>query len=112
MFSKLKSKKEQIDAIETNDLEPVDKKDIENVIKLIETAHNTNAEFRLKLILSIGDFVVDEDSFDGIKLVSNKQNGDRLLIKHKNILLANETFIELGHIKCINFNLKYNTGER
>lgn len=111
MLEKLKTKKEQIDAIDTEELKPVDKKDVEDVIKLIEIAHATNATFKLKLILSIGEFIVDSDSYDGIKFVNSKKDGDKLLVKYKNLLLSYDTSIELEHIKCIDFSLKYGTGE-
>ena len=111
MLERLKNKKEQIDTIDKSSLEPVDKKEIEDVIKLIEVAHNTNCNFILKLILEIGEFSVDADSYDGIKLITSKKDGDRLLIKYKNLLLSYDTYIELQHIKCIDFCLKYSNRE-
>ena len=105
MFAKLMKTKE-IKEIERENIEPIDKETIENIVKLIETAYSVGCEFDLHLELTIGDFCVDSASYNGIKLINNKKDGDKLLIKQKNMLLLNETYIDLENIVHATFNLK------
>ncbi len=92
--------------IEEN-FEPVDKETIKKVIKLVETAYDVGCDFELCLELSIGEFAINAASYNGIKLIQNKKENDKLLIQYKNMLISNDTFIDLEHIKHINLNLTF-----
>ena len=105
MLSKFKKSVKDVEKVKNE--EPVSKEDIEALISLINVASETKSDFELCLKLSIGMFKVDYASFDGIKLVTKKNEEDKLLIKHKNMLLSNDTFINIKDINHIRFNLKF-----
>ena len=113
MLNKFKKTVKTVEKIEQTEQKPVDKKDIEALISLINTAHNIECDFDLCLTLSIGNFKVNSDAFNGIKLISKKNEEEKLLIQHKNMLLSNDTSINLKDIHHIMFNLKfYDKGEQ
>ena len=88
--------------------EPVDIKDLEGVIELINVAKEVNCSFTLKLLLEIGEFIVQSDNFKSIKLLkANKTQSERLVITHTNALITMDTTIEAKHIVGINFTLTF-----
>ena len=110
MLAKFKQKAQTIDKIEKENVKPVEKKEIEDAIKLIEVADEIKCDFEICLKLTIDNFVVSSDAFKGIKLVSTKKEGDKLLIKHANLLLLNETYIDLDKIIQIQVKCNYISG--
>lgn len=92
--------------------EPVKMEDVEDLIKLINTAKETNCNFTLELCLEVGSFDIQSDNFQDIKLLkANKTQEDRLLITHTFALLSMDTTINVKHIVKIRFRLTFNTDE-
>ncbi len=87
---------------------PIDKKVIEDVIKIVDIAHETGCHFDLKLDLTVGTFCISSSEYTGIKLLQkNKQAPDRISISYVNDLLLNETVIHLENIIDVTLKLKY-----
>ena len=104
MFNIFKNK-EELDTISAS---PVNKKAIEDAIKIVNVAHETGAYLDLKFHLSVGEFSVDESEYTGIKLLQkNKQAPDRVAISYSNDLLSHDTVIHLEDIINITLKLKY-----
>ena len=86
MLDRLKFKKDDIDSIE-EEKEPIKKEDIEKAIKLIEAAKNINCCFTVEVeLVGVDTFFVNSDTFEGIKLLTSKKDGDRLSVKYSNPL--------------------------
>lgn len=102
--------KEEIDKIEEEVQKPVEISAIEDVINLISVASKVKCRFQLHLTLSIGDFKVDNDNFEDIKLLnkSKKESTNKVVITYKDALLSNQTTIDIENIVKIDFILKYN----
>lgn len=100
--------KEEINKIEEEVKEPVELSVIEDVIDLINVASKVKCAFQLHLTLSIGDFKIDNDNFEEIKLLNkNKKESNKLIITYKDVLLSNQTTIDTENIIHIEFFLKY-----
>lgn len=108
MWKSLKKKKKMIDKAE--EAKPVDKKDIENVIKLVEVAQSVNCYFKICLSFSKDEFMVTSTFFKGIKLINNKKDGDKLLIQYNNTLYANDAYFDLDSIIHIHVVCQYQNG--
>lgn len=107
MFELLRKNISQIEE-EVIDEKPVTKKEIEDMIKLINAAHNVDAMFDLQLKLVIGDFNISSESYTGMKLLSKtKSDDDRLVISYKNALLSNDTVIDISNILHIILYIKF-----
>ena len=105
MFNIFKNKEEELDTISAS---PVNKKAIEDAIKIVNVAHETGAYFDLKFDLSVGEFSVDESEYTAIKLLpKNKKEPDRVAISYSNDLLSHDTVIHLENIINITLKLKY-----
>ena len=100
--------KEEINKIEEEVKEPVELSAIEDVIDLINVASKVKCAFQLRLTLSIGDFKIDNDNFEEIKLLNkSKKESNKLIITYKDVLLSNQTTIDVENIINIEFFLKY-----
>lgn len=106
MFKKLMRGETEVEPKKEN-RQPVDKEKLEKLVKLVETAYETGCSFELTLELSIGEFFIDSLSYNGIKIINSKKDGDKLLIKQKNMLLSSDNYIELENIIHATFVLKY-----
>lgn len=105
MLNMFKNKEEELDTISVS---PVNKKAIEDAIKIVNVAHETGAYFDLKFDLSVGEFSVDESEYTAIKLLpKNKKEPDRVAISYSNDLLSHDTVIHLENIINITLKLKY-----
>ena len=84
MLDRLKFRKNDIDSIEEEkEKEPIKKEDIEKAIKLIEAAKNINCCFTVEVeLVGVDTFFVNSDTFEGIKLLTSKKDGDRLSVKY------------------------------
>lgn len=100
--------KKELKEVEKEVHEPVTKEVIENIVKLIIVAHETQSQFDLTLILSIGEFTISSDSYTNIKILNkNKNEEDRLVISYQNALLSNDTVIEINNIIGYTLNIQY-----
>lgn len=105
MLNIFKNKEEEPDTVVSA---PVDKKAIEDAIKIVNVAHETGCHFDLKLDLTVGTFCISSSEYTGIKLLQkNKQAPDRISISYVNDLLLNETVIHLENIIDVTLKLKY-----
>ena len=108
MFKQLRSKKVEMDMIEHTPEEPVKKEELQHLIDIIEVAKDIGASFDLVLSLTMGEFCVDSYSFVGIKMSNSKKDEGKLLIQHKqNMLLLNDTYIDIENIVHIDFKLRF-----
>ena len=90
---------EKAEVEELQKMDPVSLKDIEQAIELINVAKKINAHFKITLYLTIGEFGVDSDSFNGIKILKKtKSEKDRIVINHYNALFSTETTIDIDNI--------------
>lgn len=97
----------EIEEVE-EELKSIDKKDMENVIELINIAYSTGCIFVLKLTLTSGEFCVDSDTYTDIKMLNKTKNEpDRVVIGYKNALLSHTTIINLDDIVGITFDIKF-----
>lgn len=112
MLDRLKFKKNDIDSIEEKkEKEPIKKEDIEKAIKLIEAAKNINCCFTVEIeLVGIDTFFVNSDTFEGIKLLTSKKDGDRLSVKYSNPLSTTDTYIYLEKITNIYVKCQYSSG--
>ena len=95
--------------IDNSKKEPIDIKQIENLIELINVAKDIGCVFTLKILLEIDNFLLKSDNFKNIKLLKpNKTQESRLVITHTNALLNIDTTIETKYIVGINFDLSFN----
>ena len=107
MFKKIRSKKTEMDMIDHTQEIPVKKEELQQLIDIIEVASKIDASFDLVLSLSMGEFHVDSLSFVGIKMINKKDEG-KLLIQHKqNMMLLNDTYIDIENITHIDFTLRF-----
>lgn len=111
MLEKLKGKAQTIDVIEKENVEPVTIDEIEKAIKIIEAAKEIDCDFKIRFALKIDDFIVDSASFNGIKIIKNKKENNKLLIQYQNLLFSSDTYIDLNNIIGINISCQYITGE-
>ena len=111
MLDRLKFKKDDIDNIEKEaEKEPIKKEDIEKAIKLIEAAKNINCCFTVEIeLVGIDTFFVNSDTFEGIKLLTSKKDGDRLSVKYSNPLSTTDTYIYLEKITNIYVKCQYSS---
>lgn len=104
-----KNLKQIEEEIMNEEQKPVDVKEIEDLIRIINTVKDINCIFSLVLRLEIGEFSVQNDNLKEIKLLkATKTQQERLSITHTNTLLTMETTIELRHITGITFKLAFN----
>lgn len=109
MFGQWKNKKAEIDniGIDHTPEEPVKKEELQHLIDIIEVAKDIGASFELVLSLTMGEFCVDSISLVGMKMINKKDEG-KILIQHKqNILLLNDTYIDIENIIHIDFKLRF-----
>ena len=107
MFKKIRNKKAEMDIIDHTEEIPVTKEELQQLIDIIEVARKIDASFDLVLSLSMGEFHVDSLSFVGIKMINKKDEG-KLLIQYKqNMLLLNDTYIDIENIMHIDFTLRF-----
>lgn len=105
MLNIFKNKEEEPDTISAS---PINKKAIEDAIKIVDIAHETGAYFDLKFDLTVGTFCISSSEYTGMKLLQkNKQAPDRISISYVNDLLLNETVIHLENIIDVTLKLKY-----
>lgn len=105
MFNKFKK---ELKEVEKEVREPVAKEVIENIVKLITVAHETNSQFNLTLILPIGEFTLDSDAYTNIKILDkSKKEEDRLVVSYQDALLSSDTIIELSNIVGYTLNIHY-----
>ena len=111
MLDRLKFKKNDIDNIEKEtEKEPIKKEDIEKAIKLIEAAKNINCCFTVEVeLVGIDTFFVNSDTFEGIKLLTSKKDGDKLSVKYSNPLSTTDTYIYLEKITNIYVKCQYSS---
>ena len=111
MLDRLKFKKNDIDNIEKEtEKEPIKKEDIEKAIKLIEAAKNINCCFTVEVeLVGIDTFFVNSDTFEGIKLLTSKKDGDKLLVKYSNLLYTRDTYIYIEKITNIYVKCQYSS---
>ena len=111
MLGRLKFKKDDIDNIEKEtEKEPIKKEDIEKAIKLIEAAKNINCCFTVEVeLIGVDTFFVNSDTFEGIKLLTSKKDGDRLLVKYSNLLYTRDTYIYIEKITNIYVKCQYSS---
>lgn len=111
MLDRLKFKKDDIDNIEKEtEKEPIKKEDIEKAIKLIEAAKNINCCFTVEVeLIGVDTFFVNSDTFEGIKLLTSKKDGDRLLVKYSNLLYTRDTYIYIEKITNIYVKCQYSS---
>lgn len=110
MFKQLRSKKVEMDmiGIDHTPEEPVKKEELQHLIDIIEVAKDIGASFDLVLSLTMGEFCVDSYSFIGIKMTNSKKDEGKLLIQYKkNMLLFNDTCIDIENIVHIDFKLRF-----
>lgn len=112
MLERLRNRKKDIDAVEKETIEPIDKKEVEKAIKLIEAAHNIDCYFKVHFnLIGSGEFIVVSDSFKGIKMVNSKKEGNRVLIQYATMLFASDTYINLENIINIVVECKYESNQ-
>lgn len=105
MFNIFKDTEEELDTVVSA---PIDKKAMEDLIKLVDVAYETGCHFDLKLDLTIGTFCIDSLEYTGMKLLpKNKKEPDRVTISYSSALLSNDTVINLENIINVTLNLKY-----
>lgn len=111
MLDRLKFKKDDIDNIEKEtEKEPIKKEDIEKAIKLIEAAKDINCCFTVEVeLIGVDTFSVNSDTFEGIKLLTSKKDGDRLLVKYSNLLYTRDTYIYIEKITNIYVKCQYSS---
>lgn len=98
------SKKEE----ENEYSEPITYDIAENVVKLIQIAHEINGFFTIYCKLSVGDFEVTAENFQDIKLLkSTKSEPDRIIISLADAMVRTETTIELSNIYEIQVDVSY-----
>lgn len=105
MLNVFKKEEEKQDAVVSA---PIDKKVIEDVIKIVDVSHETGCHFDLKLDLAVGAFCISSSEYTGMKLLQkNKQAPDRVSISYVNDLLLNDTVIYIENIMDVTLKLKY-----
>ena len=111
MLDRLKFKKDNIDNIEKEtEKEPIKKEDIEKAIKLIEAAKDINCCFTVEVeLIGVDTFFVNSDTFEGIKLLTSKKDGDKLLVKYSNLLYTRDTYIYIEKITNIYVKCQYSS---
>lgn len=111
MLDRLKFKKDDIDNIEKEtEKEPIKKEDIEKAIKLIEAAKDINCCFTVEVeLIGVNTFFVNSDTFEGIKLLTSKKDGDKLLVKYSNLLYTRDTYIYIEKITNIYVKCQYSS---
>lgn len=111
MLDRLKFKKDDIDNIEKEtEKEPIKKEDIEKAIKLIEAAKDINCCFTVEVeLIGVDTFFVNSDTFEGIKLLTSKKDGDKLLVKYSNLLYTRDTYIYIEKITNIYVKCQYSS---
>lgn len=87
--------------------EPVNISVIENVIDLITVASQVKCQFQLNLTLTIGAFKIDNDVFEDIKLSKTKKENPKLIITYHDVLMSNQTTINVENVTKVEFLLKY-----
>lgn len=93
---------------EIKEAEPVSIKDIEQAIELINIANKINAHFKVTFYLTIGEFSVDSDSFNSIKLMKKTKNEkDRITVNYYTALFSTETTIKLENIFGFTVDVAY-----
>lgn len=107
MLGKFKQKAQMIDEVEEEEAEPIDKKTMEEAIKLIEVANEIGCDFQVCFRLTIDEFTVTSGSFKGIKLISSKKEGDKVLIQYSNMLFSSDTYIDLDKITKVAIKCEY-----
>lgn len=99
---------EKVENVEMKEAEPVSIKDVEQAIELINVANKINAHFKITFYLTIGEFSVDSDSFNSIKLMKKTKNEkDRIIISYYTALFSTETTIELKNIFGFTIDVAY-----
>ena len=79
------------------DSEPIDRKDLESLINIISVAKG--CEFRLTLLLEVGEFSVDSVNFKGIKILNvSKNEPERVVVSFTDTLSTTDVTIPLEHI--------------
>ena len=83
-----------------------------DVVKLLQVASDIKCDFECVFKLSVGEFVINSESFNDIKIVNKTKNaGTKVVVKYSDVLLSNETVIPLENILCITCKVLYcNTG--
>lgn len=111
MLDRLKFKKDNIGNIEKEtEKEPIKKEDIEKAIKLIEAAKDINCCFTVEVeLIGVDTFFVNSDTFEGIKLLTSKKDGDKLLVKYSNLLYTRDTYIYIEKITNIYVKCQYSS---
>lgn len=100
---------EKIEEEVKEEIEPVDKETMQDMINLIDVAHSVGCFFELEFALSIGVFAVDSASYTGIKFIkkTGKNDFDKVIVSYKDALLSNETSIALKDIAHISLDIKF-----
>lgn len=83
-----------------------------DVVKLLQVAYDIKCDFECVFQLSVGEFVINSESFNDIKIINKTKNaGTKVVVKYSDVLLSNETVIPLENILCITCKIVYcNTG--
>ena len=103
---------EKVENVEMKEAEPVSIKDVEQAIELINVANKINAHFKITFYLTIGEFSVDSDSFNSIKLMKKTKNEkDRIIISYYTALFSTETTIDINNIYSIVMSISFSTKE-
>ena len=99
---------EKAEHTDIKEAEPVSVKDIEQAIELINVANKINAQFKITFYLTIGEFSVDSDSFNDIKLMKKTKNEkDRIVIDYYTALFSTETTINLENVFGFTIDVAY-----
>lgn len=77
--------------------EPVDKKDLEVLIDIINVAQG--CYFKLTLVFPIGDFTVESVNFKGIKIMpATKNDPERVIVSYTDTLSSTDVTIPLHNV--------------
>ena len=88
--------------------QPVNIDDVENIIELIKVAQKNVAMFSICFQLDIGEFSVDSDSLEDIKILKKTKNeNERIQIQYSDVLLEHNVVIQLENIVGVFFDLQY-----
>lgn len=88
--------------------DPVGQDAIKDTLAIIKVAHEVQCVFKVTFTLKVGEFLVDSDSFNDIKLLKETKNEpERIVVSYSNLLLSHDTTIKVDDITCIYFDLKY-----
>ena len=60
-------------------------------------------------MIGVDTFFVNSDTFEGIKLLTSKKDGDRLLVKYSNLLYTRDTYIYIEKITNIYVKCQYSS---